>query len=553
MTKRTEIRLDGSSTKRTAVRLATSAVAVTLTTMAASAPAGAAETKGIGTASVSTTILDAKLGNLLGIQLLNDSARSTTDPKVGTTEAFAQVTQLKVTSIIPSLNKTVGYFEAKTPGGNPTATGTLLDLGTILPASIGTGSIEPINLSTVTAPSAASAMSSRVTDLGFLAGLLNVGVVQSTNRTGSGGALADATRDLSVDAITVLRLGALLKALGIDLALLPLSVINGLVASLGLPIAGLPAGTDLATFVSGLSSSITALVDQQAATVGSTVTGTLTGLLGSNVVTELAITANTTTQAALAAVRATLDGLLQTVLDALDDAALVRVNALELATVAKAAGTVSGSLATATGKVGAVQIGNLVSVPGVDLLATTAQINAATGQINTALNGVLGPLGLGNLVSVRLFDKQTGVAQVDGYVKSVASITGLALRVTPPAALTQVVNTLLASGAPVTSLLSVGTAVPVVGAELAPLVAALGSPAGGVLAQGLSVDVARIASAADHVVPAGQISVDTPASQTPTSLPKTGSESLPLLLGAAALGGAAIGGRRVLRRSRTES
>src|SRR5205085_8332017 len=85
----------------------------------------------------------------------------------------------------------------------------------------------------------------------------------------------------------------------------------------------------------------------------------------------------------------TVQGLLSTVLSTalstLDGLSLLKVSGIELGTKTVAADSVPGSVADIVAKIGGISVGGL-SLPGLDLGATAAQVN---GVLNT-INGTLG-------------------------------------------------------------------------------------------------------------------------------------------------------------------
>ncbi len=545
--------------RKSVLALTTTCVAAALAaTVAAPSPAGA-EGAGVGTARVSSTLLDLKVGNLLGIKLFDGGSQSTSDARTSAPNAFAGLTQLRVTSgVVPALNISTPPLMATTQaGGTRSITSSVLDLGTVVPPAVASGTLQPVTLSALLEPATASSMTTRLANLGLGTALAKVGVIQEVERTGSGASAAEGTRQVDIDALAVLDLGSLLAGLGINILDLPFSVISGLITTLGLG-AIVPSGTTLAGEVAALKSTIAQLSNTAETTV-TTPLATQLGTLLPGPLAPLAPTVGTTVSTALATLQSTLSTLLNTAVDALSKAVLVQVNALQLGTVARAVDTVAASKATTTGKVGSIKVASL-TLPGLDIAATAAQINALTAQVNAALGGALAPLGLGNLLSVKLFDAATSVTDAGGVINASSAITALSVKVTPPPLLASLVSTLVASGAPLSSVLpaaaasSAGGAAPVRAAAatdpIANLQALLG--ANGVLAQGLSLDVARITSSAQHLVPVA-VTGTTPSSPTPKQLPHTGGNDV-LLGGLGALGLAGVlGGRRLRRAAKARS
>ena len=177
---------------RTALRLGAAATAMTLAAVVASpSPAGAAPA-GHGLGKVETTILDTRLANLLGVKVLNDVGTSITNPVNGAVGGVADLTQLQLTSsLVPALNKTLGRYTAKQPGGVPKVTANLLDLGTagaiqvpLLGGSVTalTGAIEPTIIEAANLPASATSHVASIVDAGLLGGLANVHALTSNDK-----------------------------------------------------------------------------------------------------------------------------------------------------------------------------------------------------------------------------------------------------------------------------------------------------------------------------------------------------------------------------------
>ncbi len=556
--------------KRTiAGRIAAVGVAASVAALGTTAKAGgAAATDGVGTGTVSTSVLDAALGDLLGLTLLEDVAGSSNDPKVGPTGASSVFRQLKLTSAVPTLNKVLGEHKVSAPQGQPDVTTSLLDLNALGLGPVVNGVIQPLTLKALHTPSAATSSSAKITDLGLLGGLANLGAVTSTDRTGASTAASEAGRAMSLEALSLLDLGKLLQGLGLDILNLPLSVVSGLLTSLGVPI-DLEGASSLSALVGSIQGSLTTLTTSLANQVTAVTDPVLTSLTGLGLPVALQPVLNTAITTAITTLQTTLTNLINLVTGLLESATVLKVNALDINTVAKATDTVAGSTATANGRLGSLQIGAL-NLPGIDLTAATAAVNGLLAQIQAALGGVLAPLGLSNLLAVKLFDKQTGVTEAGGIVKAVSSITGLVVKLTPPslAALTQLappgggIGTLIPSGATraqSTGSVAAAAAAPVLAAAAPnPLTGLLSSVLGGasLLSKGLELRVGTVQSQSLFAVPASPVpgsplpGSPTPASTTPGTLPRTGGEQTALALLAMGLGAAALGARRLRRGAR---
>ena len=155
---------------------------------------------------------------------------------------------------------------------------------------------------------------------------------------------------------------------------------------------------------------------------------------------NLAQTALNTAVAALNTALATLNsvlGQLQGVLDGLANTLelqpLLRIEGVQVGSVATAADTPGNSSAVTTGTIGNVKIGG-INLGGIDVGATIDQVSALAAQATQAVDNVLGAISpsLANLVHIELFKHATDVAQSGSYVNAVAGITGLLATLTPP-------------------------------------------------------------------------------------------------------------------------
>lgn len=433
---------------------AAAALAVT-----AIAPSGAEESPaGTGMSGGAASLLTLALGEgALDLRLVGED--SATSNVTGAVNALERVTPLQVAStLLPALNgvSQPTVESSSTSGENATATPGV-DLASLLAGvpvpGLLTGVIDPVALrSFVDATGATSAADGAVRNLSVLGGLLQLGT--ATADLGSSALLTDASavRGLSVDRIEVLDLTALLDALGISLADLPLDVAVGLLGGLGLPIPGeLTPEALLSTIeglltqtgpvraqVSTLQGQIDTLQTQLAPLTAqlSTATALVTSLnadlaaqqalLAACIVPALcapiqalvtSLTSQLTTATAsvntadaavdalqaqinglvaqvdalLATVQSLLDqllGLIDGVLDGLADAPLLAVEDLVVGLTALADNTLAGSSAQVVGSVGAVEIGGL-SLGGLDPAATVAQVTGLADQITGTLGDIL--------------------------------------------------------------------------------------------------------------------------------------------------------------------
>ena len=487
-----------------------------------------AQAPGVGTSKASTTILSVDLGDALKLRVGGDDAQSTTDPQIGPAGAFSRLVGLDISSsLLPALNVRIPdpAIESRTPGGSPEASLAAVDLtsgiaalpGVAIPASVASGTINATLRSVLDAATAASSMDAAISNLGLAGGLLSAEGLASNLATGAGPAQADGLRGVNVGAINVLDLGALLDGLGMTLSDLPIDAVSDLLASLGVPVTGVPQGSDLQSYVAALNDAINdvqATIDAASQTVTGTVDSTVGGLLGS---LELPVP---TTGASVSQVMGTIDGLQDTLagaitmaLQALDGLTLLRLDGAQVGVATKAAGTVADSVADVTAQVGGITLGG-ISLPGVDLLAPASQVNELVNTVNGTLSGALGSIhpSLGNLVSVSVLDQVESITADSGYIRSRAGITALTAMITPPAELASVLSTIESATGAGEVLSGLGAPVPGFATAMTDLENTLGGVLG-ILANGATLKVAEVQSASDF---AG--SGPLPASE----LPRTG-------------------------------
>jgi hypothetical protein len=524
--------------------------ALATTVIAAGAFTGpaAAQAAGVGTSLTSTKVLTAQLGEnaqLLDLLLLGDDARSTIDSAVAAPEAFSKLTALSVkTAIVPGnpINLTQGVAEARSDGANevpiaaaPIAVPTVpAQLAPVLSGNVDAGKLT----ASLTNGVASSGLNTSLSDIKAVGGLISLASVKSSLDATSSGATSSALRGASVNDLTVLDLGALLQGLGLPLGELTpaqvIALVDGLAAQTGLP---LPSGADtLAAAVAQLNA---AIADLQAtiATVPSTtsaittaIDSTTTSLLGAvggvtgvtlplpsttQVVSDAVVTVN----ALISQLQGLLNDLLAKGLTALDNLSLLRMEGVEVGVTTKAVDTVAGSVATVTGKVGKVSVGGL-ALPGIDLTAPLATVNANVANINTKLGEVLSLVdpSLANVVKVSLFDKATSVVAEGGYVRSRAGITAASATITPPANLAAVVKTITDQVGVAQTLVAANVPVPAVSGLMNDLAGSLNLASSALTSQS-KVSIASVLSASDFRL-AGTTS-GAPGTSTP-SLPRTG-------------------------------
>lgn len=539
-------------------RVAATATALSLVGAATLVSPAKAATPGVGTSAASSSLLNIAVGtagSVLNLRVLGDDARSTIDPSVAAPEAFSRLNALSLTSGIlpaPLNNISLPVVESRSPGGSGNVAGPGLNfsnlLGVPVPAAVLGGVLSPASLtSVVDSAGARSALTSSLTNVSLVGGLIKASGLSSTLGTNAAAGAADGSRTIKAGAINVLDLGALLNGLGIPLASLPLGTVSSILSTLGVPVAGVPTSLTLDGFVGQLNGTLDALQAQVAGAAGGVVDDVLgsvpIGILGGlnlgipAVGDPIAIVNGVIDQ-----VQALVAGVLETAVDLLDDLSLLKVSGIEVGAVTKAADTVGASTADIVAKIGSINIGGL-ALPGLDLGATLTQINGVLSTVNGTLSSVLGAISpdLANLVKVSLFEKDTatGVTSDGGYIKALAGVTGLKASIVPPLNLDQIVGGLL-GGAGIGSLLGpVGGTLPVLDTVMTTLNGLLGQ-AVSALSGGATIKLASVTSGA---------SFTTPVAATGGQLPRTGGTAQTALLGMA-LVIAALASRRFVQAHR---
>lgn len=563
--------------KRFPVRMTAAAAALSVTAAFSGVGPAGASTAGVSTTKASTTILGLELGkdgSLLNLRILGDDAQSTIDSLVASPHAFSRLVPASLTSsALPALNSITANlptFESRTPGGQGEVSGAAVDLGSnpaglpALPLKILGGSVVPTRLtSALDAGGARSALDAALANLNLVGGVVSLKSVSNTLGTAAAPGVGHGNRAVSVDALSVLDLGELLKGLKIDLAALPVGTISELLKALKLPVT-LPTGSpdlasavavlqeaiaDVTTTVAGSNATLGQIV-QDVPAVNEVVAGLPTQLPVStdtlvNTTTLVTDTVGTT----LETLQATLTNLLNNALGSLGNMPLLKLDGATLGVATKAAPTLDASSATAEGKLGKLTVLGL-ELPGLDLLNVADQLNAITGQLSGVL-GIISP-DLANLVQVKVLDKTTSVTQSGGYNRALAGIDVLRVSINPPANLAALVSSLTGSSTSSTSILgaagitNVAGSLPVLGTAMGALNGVVNVPAAlGALSQGATLRIASVRSGSDYA--AAPVPAAAPA--VLAELPRTGgTNGAPLAVLAAGLAALAIGVRRWARR-----
>lgn len=457
---------------------------------------------------------------------------------------------------------------------------------------LASGVIDPVKIEAfMDAAGARSAVGTEVPNLDVLQGLISVRNVKvgSMSASASPSQSQGDTGVVTIGDITVLDLGSFLGGLGLGLSDLNIGTLTGIVDGLNLPVGTaslpVPLGNLTGGDVSGILNQVTSLtsvlnaipaaagscsaLDQATASLGGlsgllNPGGLLSGLnlplnLGSLLGTACesngpAATASTLTStltSTLNGLLPTADGLLDSVFGVLDSAPLIQLSGVEFSALAKAAETLEGSSASTSANFGTLKVGG-ISLGALDLNATVAQINDLVGQLEGALNGVLGPLGLGNLIDIGIMERTSSVKAEGAYNVADAGLNVLRVSINPPAALSSVLAPV--TNLPVANVLgSVISGLPVdTGLASNALAGAFGLTS--LLSQPTTIKVGAIRAQSDFTTAAAGVSATpggplAPPAETNGTLPRTGSNNGALIaaLAAVALAGA-FGISRTLRK-----
>jgi hypothetical protein len=511
------------------------AAAITTAVIAGLVPSPArAATTGAGTARAATSVLQVAVGtdgSLLNVRLLGDDSVATIDKAAS---VFTRLGILDVaSSLVPGLKVSVPGVEAKSPGGSPSVGVPAIDLA----SPVSTGSLSPATVSAILdGASAKGGLGTTLSNLTLVGGLLSAPKITSSLGTSAVGSSSDGLRGLDIESLNVLDLGALLDGLGLGLLDMPLSVIDGLLGQLGLPVPSLANGVSVESAVDEIMTAIDevqTLLGTVAGTVDgatSTALGTILGGLGSVVpaidvpVPTVGATVDTLNDT-INGLQGQLRGLLGTVVATLDGVALLSVQDVKAGLDAKAGATMADTVAKITASIGSIKVGG-VALPGLDLGATVEQVSGLLNQVTGTIDGVLGSInpGLAGLVKLKVLDRQSGTStSADGYNHATASLTALTASIVPPANLAAIVSTVAGLTNSVGDILGqLGGTLPVVSTAMSTLEGALGSVQA--LAGGATIKVAELTAAADYSPQA------VPVTAPGGDLPRTGGPAFPIAL-----------------------
>jgi hypothetical protein len=541
------------------------AVAASIAALAVPTPASAQAAPappGVGSTTGETTLLGLSIGGEngpLNLQVIGETATTLLDALAGAPNAVARVLPLSLTSsLLPALSGLgLAPVESRSTGAEDTRSTELLDLGALadqlgLPGLLG-GAIQPASLTTaVDGQGARSIVSSAVTGLSALGGVLGLDALTLEQGAQAAPGQSTAQRGVTLASLDVLTLDGLLGLLGIPLEALPLDSALDLLGALGLPLDGLGVSsvTQLDSMIDGLLTDIGGLLG---AVVGG-VCDPLAPILG-----LLGITC-TQVSGTIVDLVDQLRALVVGIVDTLTGTPLLSFDGIDLDVVTRAGATVADSVASVVSTIGGVRVAGL-SLPGLDLGATLAQVDTLVDRITEVLNGLLGGIApaLGNLLDIDLLDQSTSVVQSTSGITSNASVTGLRIAITPPNVCdllsglglggTDSLGALLGgvTGAlgPVGDLLEgLGIGVPCTGSGAGASTVALTAP--------LTIEALSVTEAATLRLPtATPVAPGTPSNPEaapPTALARTGlpGQALPMSLAAGLLGLALLVRRRLV-------
>lgn len=548
-------------------------------TVAAIAPlsatiASAAEPNGVGHGTVDSTLLQVDVGpggHVLSVKVLSDEGRSTIDPSDGAPVSSTSLTPFSISSgAVPALNLSSPAVGTSSTGAEETQSVSSPALASVPALS---GSLSATLSSVVDAVGARSGLDAALSKLSVAGGLLSVPSASVALGTSAATTQSSGTRSISIPSIEVLNLGAVLEALGLTLADLPLDDLLGLLGALGKDLADIadPAAVVAAvdTAIDDLQGQTGALTDEHCATVDGLLGG-VGGLAGVSEVGDnaqdivdgavdgaLPITSPVSAQAlpvtcdSLTTVDELVDtlqdvigGLVGGLLATLDDTSLLSVEGIEVSLVADAKSTVESSVAEVTGTIGSVKVGALTvpGVSGLDLTAAADVLNAAGDTVSAAVGSVLGVVNaqLADMVDVDVLTITEAVGAEGDYASANAAVTALTATITPPAILT---GALAVTDSATALLDEVGAAVPAIAPVMGELSAALGGL--DVLTAASTITVGRLSSSSAFRPVAASVPGD---GSTPPSgeLPRTGSDAAVPAMAAVLVAGVALGIRRFI-------
>jgi hypothetical protein len=373
---------------------------------------GRAATDGVGTATVSSTVIGVQVGangDVLSLRVLSDEGLSTIDPAKGASSSASTLRPLVIGS------KTVPAVAVTTPEVKSSSSGAedRKSVEPALPSSAAfSGAVNAVLSSIVDATGARSGLQAGLANLRLAGGLVNVptGAVQVA--TDAAKASSTATRTITIPDVRVLDLAAVLDGLGLKLTDLSVNQLLGLLKSLGVTIQGI---ADPAGAVTQLNKAVDTLTTQTGALTASvcnTVDGLLSGPLGG--VTGLV-------SGVVDGVQTTVGGVTGT-LPVVGNAPLPPSVAPVLAPIVPVVGGVLGGLSTQDVQAAALPGGFSCS----NLLGTTVQqlLDEVHKDLATLLDGLLATVASTPLLHITDVKVGLTATAAETVEKSIATVTG---------------------------------------------------------------------------------------------------------------------------------
>lgn len=523
---------------------------------------------GVGTGSVSSTLLGVDIGDLLNLDLVDDLGLSTIDPVNGVPLSNGVFNPLELTSsVLGPLS--LGSIATSTTGGEDSESVSDPLPGNI-PLPVVSGLLEGTLSSVVDGDGARSNLLAGIGDLSLVGGLLGLGANDDavSFTTSAAPATASGVRALDIPSLDLLNLGSLLAGLGLPLENLPLlggaGGVLGLLEPLGVTVPGEDGdmdGDEVTSVVTGLLGLLDGTVptvtgpvcdtlDPVLAPVGGLLGGVLPGVADCD---DIPVDGLPVAGDLLASVQGVLDSLLGDVLGTLDVTSLLSVTDMQAGMVAKATDSVDTSEADVVASIGALSVGDnaVPLLSNLDLTQGVDVLSGVSGTVTGALDGVLGVVGLDGLLGVDVMEITEVVAPDGSYTTALSSLNMLGVNIAPLMGILQTGGPAEGSAADLVPGLLGST-----GEGMLSLEGILGGVTS-ILTEGVGINVGTMQSEGffTPVAALPATPVDPPADVTTPDgkLPRTGADTvLPAAL-AALLAGAALAVRRIVRTEKVDS
>ncbi|MDP9452920.1 MAG: hypothetical protein M3P97_05920 [Actinomycetota bacterium] len=529
---------------------------------------------GVGSGLVSSTLLGVDVGDLLGLDLLDDQSRSTIDPVDGEPISNAVFNPLKVTSTVLDPLSLGSVATSSTGAEDRKSVSKNLGSNNI-PVPIASGVLNGALSSVVDGNGARSSLLAGIGDLDLVGGLLGMSANPEavTFTTNAAPANAGGVRSLNIPSMELLNLGNLLSGIGTPLESLPLvgdtTSITGLLEGLGIdsvPVAGEDMATsEVVTMVTDLVDSLdvlnatgedTPLTDTLCSTLQSAAGPVLGGVLGGGGMDDdetctTALDSEGTIPVVgelVANVEDLLTPILEGSLPVLDDLNLLEAEGISAAMQATATESVDSSVADVVASIGSLKVANLDVLEDLDL---TQGLDVLAGVGDTISETLNTGLGMEGLLDVDVLEITETIAPDGNYTNALSGLRTLGVSLDPASIVGGVSAMQVGGGVPVVSDV-LDTAPLGLGVDMLALDGLLEGVTS-ILTEGLGIEVGTmesegfftpVAALPPNIVPPPAQPVTLPANGT---LPRTGADTaLPAML-AVILAGAAVGVRRVLR------